>query len=31
MSKSRKDIVHKAFNKLDKSGDGFITNEDLKG
>ena len=24
-------MVHKAFNKLDKTGDGFITNEDLKG
>jgi len=31
MSKSRKSIVHKAFNKLDKTGDGFITNDDLRG
>ena len=31
MSKSRKAIINKAFNKLDKTGDGFITSEDLKG
>ena len=31
MSKSRKAIVSKAFNKLDRSGDGVITVEDLKG
>lgn len=31
MNKSRRELVHKAFNKLDKTGDGFITNEDLKG
>ena len=31
MSKARKGIIHKAFNKLDKTGDGFITNDDLKG
>ena len=31
MSKARKNIIHKAFNKLDRTGDGFITNEDLKG
>ena len=31
MSKSRKNIINQAFNKLDKTGDGFITAEDLKG
>jgi len=31
MSKARKSIIHKAFNKLDKTGDGFVTSEDLKG
>ena len=31
MSKSRKSMINKAFNKLDKTGDGFITAEDLKG
>ncbi|XP_002156174.1 calcyphosin-like protein [Hydra vulgaris] len=31
MSNARKAIISKAFNKLDKSGDGFVTVEDLKG
>ena len=31
MSKSRIDIIMKAFVKLDKTGDGVITIEDLKG
>ena len=31
MSKSRKNIINLAFNKLDKTGDGFITVDDLKG
>lgn len=31
MSKSRKEIIAKAFHKLDKTGDGVITIEDLKG
>ena len=31
MSKTRKDIINEAFNKLDKTGDGKITVEDLKG
>ena len=31
MSKSRVDIIMKAFVKLDKTGDGVITIEDLKG
>ena len=31
MSKSRVDIIMKAFVKLDKTGDGVITVDDLKG
>jgi Ca2+-binding EF-hand superfamily protein len=31
MSKSRIEIIDKAFAKLDKTGDGIITTEDLKG
>jgi hypothetical protein len=31
MSKSRKDIIMRAFNKLDKTGDSLITVEDLRG
>ncbi|KAJ8026389.1 Calcyphosin-like protein [Holothuria leucospilota] len=31
MSKARKDVILKAFRKLDKTGDGVITIEDLKG
>eukprot|EP00794_Sanderia_malayensis_P008018 gene8018-8877_t len=31
MSKARKNIINAAFNKLDKTGDGLITIEDLKG
>ena len=31
MSKSRVDIIMKAFVKLDRTGDGVITIEDLKG
>lgn len=31
MSKARMDLIDKAFNKLDKSGDGQVTMEDLKG
>lgn len=30
MSESRKKIVHQAFLKLDKTGDGVVTQEDLK-
>lgn len=31
MSKARRDVILKAFRKLDKTGDGVITIEDLKG
>ena len=31
MSKHRKDLIFQAFQKLDKTGDGVITVEDLKG
>ena len=31
MSKARKDLISKAFRKLDKSGDGVVTVEDLRG
>ncbi|XP_061886866.1 calcyphosine-like b [Entelurus aequoreus] len=31
MSKSRKEVVMQAFRKLDKTGDGVITIEDLRG
>lgn len=31
MNKSRRELVLKAFNKLDKTGDGVITVDDLKG
>ena len=30
MSKARKDLIDKAFKKLDRTGDGYITFEDLK-
>lgn len=30
MSESRKKVIREAFNKMDKSGDGVITVEDLK-
>ena len=31
MNKSRKELVNMAFNKFDRTGDGVITVEDLKG
>lgn len=31
MSESRKRIIEQAFSKLDKTGDGIVTVEDLKG
>lgn len=31
MSKARKEVVMQAFRKLDKTGDGVITIEDLQG
>ena len=31
MSKARKDVIGQAFRKLDKTGDGVITIDDLKG
>ena len=31
MSESRKNVVDQAFKKLDKTGDGIITVDDLKG
>lgn len=31
MSKARKDVVGQAFQKLDRTGDGLITVEDLRG
>ena len=31
MSKTRKDVILQAFRKLDKTGDGVVTIEDLKG
>ena len=31
MNNSRRQLVIKAFQKLDKSGDGVVTVEDLKG
>ncbi|XP_050400193.2 calcyphosin-like protein isoform X2 [Patella vulgata] len=31
MNNMRKSLIHQAFNKLDKTGDGLITVEDLKG
>lgn len=31
MGRSRVDLINKAFNKLDKNGDGQITSADLKG
>lgn len=31
MSKPRKEVVMQAFRKLDKTGDGVITIEDLRG
>lgn len=31
MNKRRRDLISQAFRKLDKTGDGFVTVEDLKG
>lgn len=31
MSKNRTDMIKKAFVKMDKTGDGVITTEDLEG
>ena len=31
MSKARVNLIRQAFQKLDKTGDGFVTVEDLKG
>ena len=31
MSQARKTLIHQAFKKLDKSGDGVVTVEDLHG
>ena len=31
LSKARKNLIQKAFRKLDKTGDGVITVEDLRG
>ena len=31
MSRARKDLVNKAFMKLDKTGDGVVTIDDLRG
>ena len=31
MSQSRRDIIMKAFKKMDRTGDGVITVADLKG
>ena len=31
MNKARISVVEEAFRKLDKSGDGFVTIEDLRG
>ena len=31
MSDARKRVIGEAFNKLDKSGDGFITIDDVRG
>ena len=31
MKQCRKDLVIEAFHKLDKSGDGTVTSDDLKG
>ena len=31
MSGARKNLINQAFLKLDRTGDGFITVEDLKG
>lgn len=31
MSQARKDVVMQAFGKMDKTGDGVITVDDLKG
>ena len=31
MSESRKAIITKAFQKMDKTGDGSVTADDLKG
>ena len=31
MSDARKRVIGEAFSKLDKSGDGFVTIDDLRG
>ena len=31
MSNARKSLIHQAFKKLDRTGDGVVTIEDLKG
>ena len=31
MPNCRKNLIHRAFQKLDRTGDGIITVEDLKG
>lgn len=31
MSQSRREIIEKAFQKLDRTGDGVVTVDDLKG
>ena len=31
MSQNRKDLIQAAFTKLDRTGDGIVTVEDLKG
>ena len=31
MSKNRKSLIAQAFRKLDKSGDGVVTVDDLRG
>ena len=31
MNRHRLELVHKAFRKMDKTGDGQITSDDLKG
>lgn len=31
MSQNRKNLIYQAFKKLDKTGDGIITIDDLKG
>ena len=31
MNNGRKELINRAFNKFDRTGDGIITVEDLKG